>query len=59
MGFFCENDFNNIEGVREALQTRSQKITKRDIREAASNLYHQETRASECGRTYTVYVDNY
>jgi hypothetical protein len=31
MGFFCENDFNNIEGLREALQTRSKKITKSDI----------------------------
>lgn len=41
MGFFCENDFSNIEGVREALQTRSQKISKADIERWAKALYQE------------------
>ena len=57
MGFFCESNFENKDQVRENLRTRSEKITKSDIRDAAAKLYRQETKENEYGRTYTVYVD--
>jgi hypothetical protein len=34
MGFFCESNFENLDGVREALRTRSVKISKQEIKDA-------------------------
>ena len=41
MGFFCENDFSNIEWVRQALEIRSEKITKEEINKAWKLLYQE------------------
>lgn len=41
MGFFCENDFSNVEWVKHALETRSQRITKSDIERWEKALYQE------------------
>ena len=58
MGFFCENDFENIGGVREALVTRSKKISKSDIDRWSRVLYQEGWVMDESWNRRYVIIDN-
>ena len=57
VGFFCENEFTDLNWVKQSLQQRSKKITRKERNEMASKLYHEELRTSEYWRTYYETVD--
>lgn len=58
MGFFCETNFEDKEGVREALETRSEKISKQDINNAWKMLYQEWwVRDADWNERYVI-IDN-
>ena len=58
MGFFCESNFENLEGVKEALKTRSTKISKQEIKDASKMLYQEGWVRDADGKEQYVIIDN-
>ena len=58
MGFFCESNFENLDGVREALRTRSVKISKQEIKDAWKMLYQEGWVKGADWKEQYVIIDN-
>lgn len=58
MWFFCESDFENKRDLREALEVRSEKISKQDINNAWKMLYQEWWKTEADGTRRYVIIDN-